>query len=526
MTSILKTRLGAFVALLLAGAPACLAQNVLVQYNLAGATPLAPSTVNAGLASSTSITFGGYAGAWTEPSSGVLQENPGAPTTAALAVASGNYATFTLTSTQPMDLSSLTFGGAYGQFSNPAGYALQTSVDGFSSVVSTAAIATQSPTFTTQTINLSGTSFQGLTSITFRVFGYVANSGEVMFGPFTVNGTLGSPLSAANTTISPSPASITANGTSTSTLTVQARAANGSNMISSGGSVTLNASAGSLGTVTDNGNGTYTAILTSSTTAGTANITGTIAGVAIGNTTVVTFTPGPVSAANSSIGAAPASVPADGTSTSTLTVQARDANNNNLGSSGGGVTLNTSTGSLGTVTDNGNGTYTATLTSSTTAGTANITGTIAGATIGQPTSVTFTGLLSPANTTITANPSSIQANGTSTSTLTVTCQRHKREHYYDQQRDGDIECFSWFAGYCDRQRERDLHGRNNLLDHSGNGQRQRNHRRRGDWEPGLGGFYPALECRQQHDHGQSIFDHRRWFKHFNPDGASQGFEQQ
>ena len=68
---------------------------------------------------------------------------------------------------------------------------------------------------------------------------------------------------------------------STSTLTVQAKDGNGNNLTASAGTVTLSTSAGSLSGVTDNGNGTYTATLTSSATPGTANITGTIAGTAI-----------------------------------------------------------------------------------------------------------------------------------------------------------------------------------------------------------------------------------------------------
>lgn len=176
-----------FAALLLASTQAGLAQGVLAEYNLTGATPLAPSTVN--VTSASSITFVGFAGGWSEPSSGVLQDNPGATTSATLAVAGGNYATFTLTSTTPMDLTSLTFGGAYSQFSNPAGYALQTSATG-SSIFSTGNFATQTPTFTTQTVDLSGASFQGLTSISFDVYGYVNNGGSLQFSDFVVNGTL------------------------------------------------------------------------------------------------------------------------------------------------------------------------------------------------------------------------------------------------------------------------------------------------------------------------------------------------
>ncbi len=134
-----------------------------------------------------------------------------------------------------------------------------------------------------------------------------------------------------------------------------------------------------MSTVTDNGNGTYTATLTSSTTSGPANVTGTIGGSAMSNSVTVTFAAGPASTATSTIGASPTSIVANGTSTSALTVQLKDASGNNLTSGGATVGLATNRGSLGVVTDNGNGTYSATLTSSTTSGPANVTGTIGGA---------------------------------------------------------------------------------------------------------------------------------------------------
>jgi hypothetical protein len=176
-----------FAALLLAVAPSSFAQGVLAQWALTGATPLAPTTVN--VTSATSITFGGFAGAWSEPSSGVLQDGPGTPTTGALAAASGNYAAFTLSSATPMDLTSLTFGGAYGLFANPAGYALETSVDGFASYV-TGSFSSLSPTFSTVTVDLTGPQFQGLTSLTFELETYVTNAGDAQYSNFTVNGSL------------------------------------------------------------------------------------------------------------------------------------------------------------------------------------------------------------------------------------------------------------------------------------------------------------------------------------------------
>ena len=73
------------------------------------------------------------------------------------------------------------------------------------------------------------------------------------------------------------------------------------------------------------------------------------------------------STALSTLGAAPGSITANGSSTSTVTVQLKDAFGNNLGGSGGTVALSATQGSLSAVTDHADGTYTATLTSSTTA---------------------------------------------------------------------------------------------------------------------------------------------------------------
>ncbi len=67
--------------------------------------------------------------------------------------------------------------------------------------------------------------------------------------------------------------------------------------------------------------------------------------------------------------------------TSTITIQAIDINDNPLTTGGSTVTLDASLGTLNTVTDLGNGSYFATLTSPTTSGPALITGRFNGATI-------------------------------------------------------------------------------------------------------------------------------------------------
>lgn len=95
----------------------------------------------------------------------------------------------------------------------------------------------------------------------------------------------------AQTTISADPVSILADGVSTSQITVQAVDADGTNINSGGALVTLSATDGTLSAITDNGDGTYTATLTSSTIPGTVTLSGTINGDPITDTAEVEFAP-------------------------------------------------------------------------------------------------------------------------------------------------------------------------------------------------------------------------------------------
>ena len=196
---------------------------------------------------------------------------------------------------------------------------------------------------------------------------------------------------AATSTITTSPTSITADGTSESTITVQLKDADGNNLTTGGEGVALSTNLGTIGAVTDNGDGTYSATLTAGTTAGTATVTGRLNEVSITDAATVTFTePVAADATTSTITASSTSITADGTSASTITVQLKDANGNNLTTGGEGVALNTDLGIVGAVTDNGDGTYTATLTAGTTAGTATVKGTLNGEPMTDTATVTFT----------------------------------------------------------------------------------------------------------------------------------------
>jgi hypothetical protein len=93
--------------------------------------------------------------------------------------------------------------------------------------------------------------------------------------------------SAATSIVTVSFTIIPVNGTST--ITVQLRDGSGNNITTGGASVTFaTPSAGSIGTVTDNGNGTYTAVFTASPSAGSITITPKLSGLDFTKTVVIT----------------------------------------------------------------------------------------------------------------------------------------------------------------------------------------------------------------------------------------------
>ncbi len=208
---------------------------------------------------------------------------------------------------------------------------------------------------------------------------------------FTESGGPSGPV-VAFATIEAAPTEVPADNDTQSTLTVRLYDENEGPFGESGGVVLLVTSLGDLTAVTDNGDGTYTAYM-SSAEAGTATVTGTLEGEPIDDTATVTFTDtggpsGPV-VAFATIEAAPTEVPADNDTQSTLTVRLYDENEGPFGESGGVVLLVTSLGDLTAVTDNGDGTYTAYM-SSAEAGTATVTGTLEGEPIDDTATVTFT----------------------------------------------------------------------------------------------------------------------------------------
>jgi hypothetical protein len=228
-----------------------------------------------------------------------------------------------------------------------------------------------------------------------------------------------------NSLISADPTEITADGSSTSTITVQARDSAGNNIGTGGDHVIIETDAGTLlGSVVDHDDGTYTQQLLSSTNAATATLTGTINGFDIGDSATVHFVSGNADAGSSSISAADSQLPADGTASTQITVQVRDAHGNAVSEPGHAITLSTSLGTLGATsgTTDTQGQFITALTAATTGGTALVSGTLGGDAIGNTASVEFVDITPPVDasqSTIVADDDTLVANGVDSTSVTV-----------------------------------------------------------------------------------------------------------
>ncbi len=225
----------------------------------------------------------------------------------------------------------------------------------------------------------------------------------------------------AATTVQLAPPTIPADGTSTSTATATLTDALGNPIIGAAVSFSSSDPHESIGAVTDHGDGTYTATITSSTTVGTATITATDNSSLLQPSGQATLTQTSGAVAAVTVTLSPASILANGSSTSTATATVTDAQGHSL--SGQTVVFSSSDPAqqVSSTTSNPDGTYTATITSSKTVGTATITATDTSApagTSGQASLTQTSG--TPTAVSVTLSPGSIIANGSSTSTVTAT----------------------------------------------------------------------------------------------------------
>jgi hypothetical protein len=181
------------------------------------------------------------------------------------------------------------------------------------------------------------------------------------------------PGPAAHVSLSLMPGSIPADGQTMSTAT--ATVTDAANNAVTDDTVEVSSPDGGEQLMTSNPDvpGTYTAMITSSTTVGQVTITATdtSASPPVSGQATLTQTVGPASGVDVSL--APTSIAANGTSTSTATATVSDAEGHPI--SGDPVTFSSTDAgeAIGSVQDDGNGSYTATITSSTTIGTPTIT---------------------------------------------------------------------------------------------------------------------------------------------------------
>lgn len=221
-----------------------------------------------------------------------------------------------------------------------------------------------------------------------------------------------------------SPTSIVANGTSKSTATATVTDTYGNKV--TGQTVTMSANGPTVGAVTNLGDGTFTAQVTSSTTAGSFSVTATDTTPnpdIVSSPATLTQTAGPPTQI-----VVPAGISTTvNTAFASQSITVRDANNNPV--SGRTVTLTTpNSGASGTfagnshsttVTTNGSGVANIpTTTANTTAGSWSMTASISG---GPSNTLSRTNnAAAPSSVTLALNPTSIVADGTSKSTATAT----------------------------------------------------------------------------------------------------------
>lgn len=245
----------------------------------------------------------------------------------------------------------------------------------------------------------------------------VTASAGTMSTTTTVTFLAGSPSSLQSTMASSGP--VVANGIATTTFVATIRDGNGNPVTNQPVTFTATGSANTLtpmSTQTDQ-NGMINATL-ASTKAEQKTVTANVGTFQL--SAQVTFFAGPPVMSGSSLTVSPTTAPANGSTSVNVQATFIDAHGNPV--SGQPVTLS-ATGTANTFTPStgstsASGVFTSTLTS-TRAETKTVNVTVQGLTLSG--TATFTpGPLSAAQTTVVANPGTVQANGTSTTTVTVT----------------------------------------------------------------------------------------------------------
>ncbi|MHA3316560.1 Ig-like domain-containing protein, partial [Yersinia pseudotuberculosis] len=174
------------------------------------------------------------------------------------------------------------------------------------------------------------------------------------------------------------PVNIEANGSDTSVVTLTLRD-NNNNPVT-GQTVVFTSPLGTLGNVTEQASGLYTATLTAGTVSGVASLSVSVGGNALGVTGNITLAPGALDAARSILAVNKPSINADDRIGSTITFTAQDAQGNSITGLDIVFTTDLENSQIMTVVDHNDGTYTANI-NGTQTGIANIAVQSSGATI-------------------------------------------------------------------------------------------------------------------------------------------------
>ncbi|WP_130452425.1 invasin domain 3-containing protein, partial [Leucobacter luti] len=268
----------------------------------------------------------------------------------------------------------------------------------------------------------SGATTVKLTSVksgTYEI-GATIDSDAVANSPQNVTFSAGAPVATESSwTLTPA-GPVAADGSSAYTAVLTARDTNGNAVPNAEFSVDVSGAVtpsrvdwvtGADGTVT----GTFTSVK-----AGTYPATVSLGGDTAGGSKDLVFNAGTVSSTVSSIAADPDRIKANGSTESTVTVTLKDANGNVLDwVPSPAVVISTDEGQVSDTVDNGDGTYTATLTASA-AGTATLSFTIDGKPANDTTQVTLVNAIAPVAPLVNAtNGTSVTGSAQPNSTVTV-----------------------------------------------------------------------------------------------------------
>ncbi len=217
--------------------------------------------------------------------------------------------------------------------------------------------------------------------------------------------------------IAASPRTLPADGTSTATVTVLLIDTSGNPITDSDATVEIKTTEGSISSTTRQSDGTYQAILTAPFTTEPAILYCLVNGERAEEEARVRFTPA-VDIKLSTITASPTRIEANNIAASTITVQLKDVNGNNISLPNAEVLINSSIGTIRDFQEDRGGRYTATLVSGE-AGNAEISYTVNSADGAQKATVVCFQVISLRHSIITASPTSILADNTEHSLITV-----------------------------------------------------------------------------------------------------------